>query len=227
MIEEILESYGYKILKSEYSKSFEIIAKSRGKILIFKKCKNIDSISSEILKDLKNLESFFEARSIIVGEKTARKELKDCIYIRSGIQAISINYFEDFLTDKIEKIYSYGKEVINIDYEKLRNIRRKMKISLSRLATLIKISKKSLIKIEKGEVRPSINTCRKLEEIFKVKLRVPIPQKYDLKKVYYFFKTSFYKGVLEGNCKIIFPKKNGMDETKKISKFLGVKIYKN
>jgi predicted transcriptional regulator len=227
MIEEILESYGYKIFKSEYSKSFEIIAKLKKNFLIFKRCKNIDSIPEEILKDLKNLESFFRAKSIIVGERTARKELKDCIYTRKGVYAISINYFEDFITNKIDKFYSYGKEVVNIDYEKLRELRKKLKISLNKLSSLINISKKSLIKIEKGEVKPSVETCKRLEEVFKVKLRVLTLQNYSFKKVYYFFKTSFYKGILENDCKIIFPRKNAVNEAKKISRFLRVKMYKN
>jgi len=227
MIEEILKSYGYKIFKSEYSKSFEIIAKSKENFLIFKKYKNIDSIPEEILKDLKNLESFFGARSIIVGERTARKELKDCIYVRKGVHAISINYFEDFIANKIDKFYSYGKEVVNIDYEKLRALRKKLKISLNKLSNLINISKKSLIKIEKGEAKPCVETCKKLEEVFKVKLRRLTFQNNNLKKVYYFFKTSFYKGVLERDCRIIFPRRNAIDEAKKISRFLRIKMYKN
>jgi predicted transcriptional regulator len=227
MIEEILKSYGYKIFKSEYSRSFEIIAKSKKNFLIFKRCKNIDSIPEEILKDLKNLESFFRAKSIIVGERTARKELKDCIYTRKGVHAISINYFEDFITNKIDKFYSYGKEVVNIDHEKLRALRKKLKISLNKLSNLINISKKSLIKIEKGEVKPCVETCEKLEEVFKVKLRKLTFQNYSSKRIYHFFKTSFYKGILEKNCKIIFPRKSAISEAKKISKFLRIKMYKN
>jgi predicted transcriptional regulator len=225
MIEEILESHGYKLLKAEYSKSFEIIAKLKKEYFIFKRYRNIDLIPKEIASDLKNLESFLGAKSFVIGEKTCRNELKDCIYLRRGIKVISSKYFEDFLSGKIKKIYSFGKEVVKVDFEKLRKIREEKGMSLRTLSNLVGISKKSLIRIEKGIEKPTYETYKKLKAVLNTELSVEILNlEKSNKKVYHFYKTSFYKGILEKENKIIFPKENAIEEAKKISKFLKIKM---
>jgi predicted transcriptional regulator len=226
-IEEKLKNYGFKIFVSEYSKSFEIIAKNKEKIIAIKKYKNVDVIPKNILNDLKNLENFIGLESIIIGEKTARKELKDCIYFRGGVKVISFKYFEDFITEKIKKVYSYGKEVVNIDVEKMKKLREEKGISLNVLSKLVGISKNSLIKIEKRIKRPTIETCRKIERILNCDLTI-LPSTFLSKKnVYYFSYLSFYKGEKREKDKIIYPKKEGLTEAKKLSNFLDIKLVSN
>ncbi|MEM0480766.1 MAG: helix-turn-helix domain-containing protein [Candidatus Aenigmatarchaeota archaeon] len=222
-INEILEDYDYSKICSTYSTSFEIIAKGE-KNLIIKICKNVDGLSKEIFEDLKNLSSFLNFESIIVAEKTSRKKLSKAIYFRKSISVIPFEYFEDFLLGNLKIFYSYGKFLVKIDFEKMRKRRKEIGLSIKKLSEITNISKKTLYKIENGEVNPTIQNAKKLEEVLKIKLIKNLENNFERKEEYFFEKTSFIKGIDKVSEKLIVPKKEGLEEAEKLSKFLNLKI---
>ena len=86
------------------------------------------------------------------------------------------------------------------------------------------IRDRSLYEIEKGITKPCIETARKIENVLKIKLIENVDFATNKKYEYIFYKTSFIKGIEKENEKIIVPKEEGIEEAKKLSKFLDLKI---
>lgn len=143
--------------------------------LLLKVLLNVDGLAKEMAMSLKAVSYFVSAFPLIISLRTNHGRLKDgVVYSRFGISVLTPTTFKNFIREELHYCFSSkGKHLVKIDVKKLKEQRKRLNYSLSRLSRILNISKKSLYKIEKGECLPRIETAKKLEKILKVKLMLP------------------------------------------------------
>ncbi|MBI4043660.1 MAG: helix-turn-helix domain-containing protein [Candidatus Diapherotrites archaeon] len=150
---------------------FDLIAKKQGLLLVVKVYSNIDGIRPEQASELKRMASLFNAHCIIVGQHSKAFELQEgTLYDRYGIPVVSTKTFEWVLASK-EPFSKYfkGKNIVELDAEKLRRMRIKKKLTLNELAHYTGSSTESIHRYEKG-FPATIETAHKLEHALSTQL---------------------------------------------------------
>ena len=232
-LEKLIKEVSDEYFKSYYSVSFDYSIKIDNRYYMIKHYENLNSLSREVIEDLKNFQEFFSCFSIIISERTSRNIIrKDRVYVRGeNILVVSPENFLNLLQEGIQPIYRYGKVVAKIDFKKLKELREKSGFSLSKLSKILKVSKKHLYEIEKGIKNPSYDLAKKLEKIFNEKIILsPLNFLNELskeKKVEYKFnKFCSSKGLIKKHTKYLIPKddEKAYQETLEISNFFGTKV---
>lgn len=151
--------------------SFDIIARRQNMVLILKVLSNIDSLRAEHARDLQKLSHVFNANSLIVGEKTKVFELqRNVLYERYGLPVLSLDGFSALLQQKMPVQRSFkGKNIVELDAEKLRAQREARALTLKDLSERAGISLESLHRYEHGSPA-QLDVAEKLEEILHAKL---------------------------------------------------------
>jgi len=155
----------------DYNSCFDLIAKRNNFTLIIKVYFNIDAVRQEQALELLKLGKTFNAMALIIGEKTKMGELKKGeIYERHSIPVMTLGTFSSVLDSFAPSVRHFkGKTIVELDYNKLRGIRKKEDFSLEELAEKIGITKESLYRLEHGHTT-SMETARKLERALGVDL---------------------------------------------------------
>jgi len=150
---------------------FDIIARKGKQTIILKVFENIDALRAEQALELKKLVVLFDAAVLLVGEKTKAFALEDnVIYNRYGISAVTYNTLRNFLKGNIPSISCFkGKEIVELNAEKLREKRNEMGISFNDLARELDTTTESLYRYEQG-AKASLGMAKKLEAFFKTDL---------------------------------------------------------
>ena len=174
---EILQKGGF-IIGEIVGKStiFDIAARRDEIFLIIKVLVNVDSLRTEMARELKILGRELNASPFIIGKKSGLGEIMDgVVYTRHGIPAISIGTFRDFiLEDVYPAVYvAPGGFYVNIDGSKLRKIREERSISLGYLAGIAGVSRKAIQLYEEG-MGSTVDVAIKLEEFLGESLILPI-----------------------------------------------------
>ncbi len=151
--------------------SFDIIARQQNIVLILKVLSNIDSLRNEHARDLQKLTHVFNAHSLIIGEKTKVFELQaNVLYERYGIPVLSLQGLESLLLQKMPTQRSFkGKNIVELDVNKLRAEREARELTLKDLSERAGISLESLHRYEHGSPA-QLEVAEKLEEILHAKL---------------------------------------------------------
>ncbi len=174
---EILEKGGFIIGEIVGKSTIFDIAARRDKIFfIIKTLVNVDSLRSEMARELKILGKELGASPFIIGKKSGLGEIIDgVVYTRYGIPAISMGTFRDFvLEDVYPAVYvAPGGFYVNIDGEKLRRIREEKRISLGYLAGVAGVSRKAIQLYEEG-MGSTVDVALKLEEFLGENLILPV-----------------------------------------------------
>ena len=116
-------------------------------------------------EELKKLGAVLNANTLIIGEKTKVFRLQDgVVYFRYEVPVITLKTFEGILAEKTPLVRHFkGRNIVDIDSEKLRELRGEMGVSLEELAGRIGIATETLYRFEKG-ASTSLETARRLEE---------------------------------------------------------------
>ena len=174
---EILEKGGFIIGEIVGKSTIFDIAARRDKIFfIIKTLVNVDSLRSEMARELKILGKELGASPFIIGKKSGLGEIIDgVVYTRYGIPAISMGTFRDFvLEDVYPAVYvAPGGFYVNIDGEKLRRIREEKRVSLGYLAGVAGVSRKAIQLYEEG-MGSTVDVALKLEEFLGENLILPV-----------------------------------------------------
>lgn len=232
-LEKLIREVSDEYFKSYYSVSFDYSIRIGDRYYMIKHYENLNSLSREVIEDLKNFQEFFSCSSIIISEKTSRNSIeKDKIYVRGeNILVVSPKNFLNLIQEEVQPIYRYGKLLAKIDFEKLKALREKNGYSLGKLSKILKVSKKHLYEIEKGIKNPSYELAKKLEGIFNERI-ILSPMKF-LNKMskeksfeYEFNKFCSSKGLIMKKTKYLIPKEDekAYQETLEISNFFGAKV---
>jgi len=177
-IRDILNSSGFYVseLHSMRLTGFDIVARRDDTLLIIKVMTNIDSLSEDVANELKTLSSLLKACPLLIGEKNGLNTLEDdVIYFRFGIQAITLQTLRNNLLEGIPvKVYAGpGGLYVNIDEEKLREIREDKGISLGAFARYVNVSRRTVRMYEEG-MNSRVEVAQKIEKLLEQTITVPL-----------------------------------------------------
>ncbi len=168
----VLQRKGFAVTSFIHSNiCFDLIAKSPTLTLIIKVYSNIDAIRAGQGRELKKVADIFNATALIVGGKTKAFSLNDgIIYERYDIPVLTINSLKELLEEKIPAVrYFKGRNIVELDGNKLREHRKRLGLTLEELAEKLGLTAESIHRYEKG-ASTSLGTAERLEEILKTDL---------------------------------------------------------
>jgi putative transcriptional regulator len=149
-------------------RSFDLIARNNGTLLVIKVVSHIDSVSEEVAFDLEVISRHLGGVPLIVGERARDAELeRGAVYIRYGIYAISPATLYDYFVEMIPPLVyaSPGGLYVNIDGEVLRDLREKRSMSLGDLGQVLGVSRRTISKYESG-MGTTLDVAIRIEEFF-------------------------------------------------------------
>ncbi len=167
---------------------FDIVAKKEENTLLIKVYENIDSFRNEQGDELKKLSKVINANCIIIGSKTKVFELENnTVYFRQDIPAVNVYTFEKSINSQEPIVRHFkGKDIVDIDSEKLSLLRKEMDLSLKELAEKLGVATETLYRYEKG-ASTSLETAQKMEN----ELKNTLAKKVDI------FKKNYNEDVID------------------------------
>ena len=165
---DTLLSENYQVQQYRSDFCFQFMALKHINLLI-KMSYNIDAIRQYILNQLRLISKLLPSLPLIIGEKNKTASLEDeNIYLRGNIFAMNFNTFRKILS---ESAFSYiyaqrGRYVVEIDGDKLREIREQNNMKTSDLAGLVGVSAKAIEQYEKNQTNVKLEVMEKMENTF-------------------------------------------------------------
>jgi len=149
-------------------RSFDLIARNNGTLLVIKVVAHIDSVSEEVAFDLEVISRHLGGVPLIVGERARDAELeRGAVYVRYGIYAISPSTLYDYFVEKIPPLVyaSPGGLYVNINGDELKDLREKRNMSLGDLGNVLGVSRRTISKYESG-MGTTLEVAIRIEEFF-------------------------------------------------------------
>ena len=170
----------YNNISSELEMCFELFARHHTPSipsLLIKLVENIDIIKPYFIHELKLLSRFLSALPLIIGIENRHDLLKDdCLFIRKGLISINMDTFTRIISNNQLPlaIAKKGGFFVDLDGEKLIQLRKKKNYTRNDLAEKLKVSAKSIMHYENNEMRTSKEHAQHLEEILGDTIQVPM-----------------------------------------------------
>jgi len=158
-------------------RSFDLAARRCNILLLLRVLSNIDGLSAETAREMRQLSCFLDGSPLVIGSKSRNQTLADGVtYFRYGIPSINPGTLRDCFIEGVPPLVhaAPGGLYINIDGERLKNIRTANNISLGELASELGISRRTVSRYEDGGTDASIDVVLRLEEILDAELVCPI-----------------------------------------------------
>jgi putative transcriptional regulator len=170
LVTSVMITAGFQVSErfSIRPRSFDLIARNNGTLLVIKVVSHIDSVSEEVAGDLNLIARHLGGVPLIIGERAREAELeRGAVYIRYGIYAISPATLYDYFVEKIPPLVyaSPGGLYVNIDGEVLRDLRERRSMSLGDLGQVLGVSRRTISKYESG-MGTTLEVAIKIEELF-------------------------------------------------------------
>jgi putative transcriptional regulator len=155
---------------------FDLVARRDNSLLIIKVLTNIDAMNENVANELRTLSVLLKACPLLIGEKTGLRKLEeDVVYDRCGIQTISSQTLKNHLLEgmPLEVYAAPGGLYVNINTEKIKNLRKEQKLSIGSFARELKVSRKTVQMYEDG-MNTTIEVAIRIEDIFGSNITTPI-----------------------------------------------------
>jgi len=170
LVTSVMISAGFEVSEkfTLRPRSFDLIARNNGTLLVIKVVAHIDSVSEEAAFDLDMIAEHLGGVPLIVGERAREAELeRGAVYIRYGIYAISIATLYDYFVEKIPPLVyaSPGGLYVNINGDALRVLRERRSMSLGDLGQVLGVSRRTISKYESG-MGTTLDVAIRIEEYF-------------------------------------------------------------
>jgi len=149
-------------------RSFDLIARNHGTLLVIRVVSHIDSVSEEVAFDLEVISRHLGGVPLIVGERARDAELeRGAVYVRYGIYAISPSTLYDYFVEKIPPLVyaSPGGLYVNINGDTLKELREKRNMSLGDMGHVLGVSRRTISKYESG-MGTTLDVAIRIEEFF-------------------------------------------------------------
>jgi len=149
-------------------RSFDLIARNNGTLLVIKVVAHIDSVNEDAAFDLEVISRHLGGIPLIVGERAREAELeRGAVYVRYGIYAISPATLYDYFVEKIPPLVyaSPGGLYVNINGDALRELRENRNMSLGDLGQVLGVSRRTISKYESG-MGTTLDVAIRIEEHF-------------------------------------------------------------
>ena len=157
-------------------RSFDLMTTNGEHLFVIKVVSQIDSVNEDVAWDLDKIARHLHAVPLIIGERARDIPLeRGAIYLRYGINAISPATLNDYLAEgELPLVYaSPGGLYVNIDADRLRELRESMSMSLGDLAHALGVSRRTVSKYESG-MGTTLEMAMRLEEFFDDDIVMPI-----------------------------------------------------
>lgn len=157
-------------------RSFDLMTSKGDSLLVIKVVSQIDSVNEDVAWDLDKIARHLHAVPLIIGERARDVALeRGAIYLRYGINAVSSSTLYDYLAEgELPLVYaSPGGLYVNIDADRLRELRERMSMSLGDLAQALGVSRRTISKYESG-MGTTLDMAMRLEEFFNDDIVTPI-----------------------------------------------------
>ncbi len=170
LVTSVMISAGFEVSEkfTLRPRSFDLIARNDGTLLVIKVVTHIDSVSEEAAFDLDVISQHLGGVPLIVGERAREAELeRGAVYVRYGIYAISIATLYDYFVEKIPPLVyaSPGGLYVNINGNALRELRERRSMSLGDMGQVLGVSRRTISKYESG-MGTTLDVAIRIEEYF-------------------------------------------------------------
>lgn len=170
LVTSVMISAGFEVSEkfTLRPRSFDLIARNNGTLLVIKVVTHIDSVSEDAAFDLDVIAQHLGAVPLIIGERAREAELeRGAVYVRYGIYAISVATLYDYFVEKIPPLVyaSPGGLYVNINGEVLRDLRENRNMSLGDLGQVLGVSRRTISKYESG-MGTTLEVAIRIEEYF-------------------------------------------------------------
>jgi putative transcriptional regulator len=170
LVTSVMITAGFEVSErfSLRPRSFDLIARRNGTMLVIKVVSHIDSVSEDVASDLEIIACHLRGIPLIIGERARDAELeRGAVYIRYGIYAVSVSTLYDFFVEKIPPLVyaSPGGLYVNINGEVLHDMRERRGMSLGDLGHLLGVSRRTISKYESG-MGTTLDVAFRIEEVF-------------------------------------------------------------
>ena len=170
LVTSVMISAGFEVSEkfTLRPRSFDLIARSNGTLVVIKVVTHIDSVSEEAAFDLDVISRHLGGVPLIVGERAREAELeRGAVYVRYGIYAVSVATLYDYFVEKIPPLVyaSPGGLYVNINGDALRDLRERRNMSLGDLGQVLGVSRRTISKYESG-MGTTLEVAIRIEEYF-------------------------------------------------------------
>ena len=150
---------------ASFNSCFDIAARREDLHVLVKVLENIDSFRKENALELQRLASVLNSTALVVGEKSKAFELKDgIIYDRYGLPVVSLETFRQFFKGEIPEVkYFKGMEFVELNPERIKELRTRQGLSVQELAEIIGSSVESVYRYEQGH-NAELEIAKRLEK---------------------------------------------------------------
>ena len=148
--------------------AYTLVAEINREKMLIKIAQNAEDVTTSSIKDLKLLSSYTNATSLCI-TSTVRGEVlrRGVVYTRDNIAFISLSTFIDLIDGKLPMFrLNHGSITAAIDGKKLRQRREETGISLGALAKELGVSRETVYRYEREEIKAPAKIAQKLIEIF-------------------------------------------------------------
>jgi len=170
LVTSVMISAGFEVSEkfTLRPRSFDLIARNNGTLVVIKVVTHIDSVSEEAAFDLDMIAQHLGGVPLIVGERAREAELeRGAVYVRYGIYAVSVATLYDYFVEKIPPLVyaSPGGLYVNINGDALRELREHRNMSLGDLGQVLGVSRRTISKYESG-MGTTLEVAIRIEEYF-------------------------------------------------------------
>jgi putative transcriptional regulator len=155
---------------------FDLVARRDDILLIIKVLTNIDALSEEVAQELRALAYLLKATPLLIGEKNGMNVLEDdVVYFRFGIQTVTATTLKNHILEQVPvRAYAApGGLYVNLNQEKIRQLRQTSNISLGSFAHQVRVSRRTVRMYEDG-MSARIDIAERIEEMFNQSVTLPI-----------------------------------------------------
>ena len=189
-VRETLTNSGFYVseLYSMRPAGFYLVARRDNSLLIIKVLTNIDGMTEDLAEELRTLSILLKGCPLIIGVKTGIKRLEDdVVYDRFGVQAINFDTLKNHLLEgmPLEVYAAPGGLYVNIDSERIKDLRKQQNLSIGTFAREIKVSRRTVQMYEEG-MNATIEVALRIEDALGENITKPIDvlnQPAQLKKI--------------------------------------------
>ena len=164
---ELLEEDNFRVSECRGIKScFDIMASGKV-LLLIKVLTNIEGLTCRSATELKQVADSISAVPLLIGDRMKSSRLLDgVLYVRYNIPLVSVLTMREILQEMMPLIYSIrGNYCVDINPEKLIQVRHKFGMSLHELANELGVSKQSVYRYERSG-RISMEIATRIIELF-------------------------------------------------------------
>ncbi|RLF12847.1 MAG: hypothetical protein DRJ68_00090 [Thermoprotei archaeon] len=149
--------------------SINVVARGGEKLILVRVLDDLCELKSTYALEMRKAGYALQASPLVVSEKEDAEEMeREAVYEKFGVYAVHPEALKSYLEGKPQYVYyKGGRFYVKIDGRKLRMIRERAGLSLGRLASLLKVSRKAVYEYERNGMDATIDIAMRLYEVLR------------------------------------------------------------